>query len=132
MRLSITIAVTSVAALIGAMPLSAVAEMLEVNGYTGVSARGKQVYEQICSSCHSPDSSLVGPAHRGVFGRAAGKVEGYEYSDALSTSDLVWTADNLFEWLTSPDDFVPGSKMYVSVYDPQQRADVIAYLMTLK
>ncbi len=111
---------------------TASAEILEVKGYTGVSQRGKQVYDQICSSCHSPDTSLVGPAHRGVFGRRAGRVQGYKYSDALKRSDVVWTADNLYAWLTNPDGFIPGSAMFVSLSDPQQRADVVAYLKTLK
>ncbi|RJE82098.1 cytochrome C [Paracoccus onubensis] len=114
------------------MPIASASETIEVKGYTGISQRGSQIYAQICSSCHSPDNNLVGPAHRGVFGRAAGKVEGYDYSPALGMSDIVWTADSLFDWLGDPDDFVLGSKMYVSLDDPQQRADVIAYLMTLK
>lgn len=114
------------------IPFSVDAETLNVKDYIGVSERGAQIYAQICSSCHSPDNSLIGPAHRGVFGRNAGKVDKYKYSEALAASDITWTTDNLFEWLASPDDFVPGSKMYVSLEDPQQRADVIAYLKTLK
>lgn len=105
--------------------------ILEVDNYKGNSDRGEQQYNINCSSCHSPDTNFVGPAHRGVFGRHAGRAEGYEYSEALQKTDVVWTADNLFKWLEDPEAFIPGQMMNVSFEDPQLRADVIAYLSTL-
>ena len=97
----------------------------------GDAARGATVYQR-CMSCHSPDVNRFGPAHRGVFGRAAGSVRGYNYSDALKASGIVWHEAELDRWLTGPSAFVPGTKMTFKLTDPQERADVIAFLKTLK
>lgn len=95
----------------------------------GDAARGKLFY-QSCSGCHSIDDNDVGPRHRGVVGRNAGAVPGYAYSAALKGSGIVWTPANLDRWLTNPQKLVPGAKMYFSVSNAQNRADIIAYLAT--
>jgi cytochrome c len=93
----------------------------------GDPVHGKTVY-QACMGCHSLDEDDVGPRHRGVVGRTAGSVPGYAYSAALKGSHIVWGAETLDRWLTNPQDLVPGAKMFFSMSDPQDRADVIAYL----
>ena len=93
----------------------------------GDPAKGRSLY-QACTGCHSLDENDVGPRHRGVVGRKAGAVPGYAYSAALRGSGIVWTPANLDCWLTNPQKLVPGAKMYFSVANPQQRADIIAYL----
>jgi cytochrome c len=97
----------------------------------GDAAHGQEIYESRCIACHSPDANRVGPMHRGVFGRKAGSVPGYTYSRALKNADLVWNDDTLDRWLTNPQAFLPGQKMNFKVANPQDRADVIAYLKTL-
>lgn len=97
----------------------------------GDAARGQRLYEARCIGCHSVDSNRVGPAHRGVFGRRAGALPNYDYSNAVKTSGLVWTAQNLDRWLSNPEALIPGQKMGYSVSDADDRADLIAYLMTL-
>jgi len=93
----------------------------------GNSATGRMLY-QACTGCHSLDDNDVGPKHRGVVGRKAGTVPGYAYSAALKGSGLTWTPANLDRWLTNPQKLVPGAKMYFSIANPKQRADIIAYL----
>jgi cytochrome c len=93
----------------------------------GDPVHGKTLY-QVCMGCHSLDEDDVGPRHRGVFGRAAGSVPGYAYSPALKNSHIVWDRDNLDRWLTNPQGLVPGVKMFFAMPNPQDRADVIAYL----
>ncbi len=88
---------------------------------------GRTLY-QSCTGCHSLDENDVGPKHRGVVGRRAGSVPGYAYSAALRTSGIVWTPAYLDHWLTNPQKLVPGAKMYFSVANSKQRADIIAYL----
>ncbi len=88
---------------------------------------GEQLY-QGCQDCHSLDKNDVGPRHRGVFGRKAGAIADYNYSDALRHSDVVWTEANLDKWLTDPQTFVPGAKMFYHLDNPADRADVIAFL----
>jgi cytochrome c len=97
----------------------------------GNAERGKALY-QGCSGCHSIDENDIGPKHRGVVGRRAGTVPDYAYSAALKGSGVVWDEVTLDRWLTNPSAMVPGTKMFFLLAKPQDRADVIAYLATLK
>ena len=89
-------------------------------------ARGKTLYDSRCVACHSVDDNRVGPAHKGVFGRKAGSVTDYDYSDALKKSKVVWNEKSLDTWLTGPEQFIPGQKMGFSVQEVQDRRDLIA------
>jgi cytochrome c len=93
----------------------------------GDAARGEKIYRQ-CMTCHTLDKNAIGPKHRDVFGRSAGSVADYDYSAALKTSNIVWNEATLDAWLTNPQALVPGSKMFFSVGDAQDRADVIEFL----
>ncbi|RJF88517.1 cytochrome C [Oleomonas cavernae] len=95
-------------------------------------AHGEVLYNARCGACHSPDADRVGPHHRGVVGRVAGTVEGFAYSPALKAAGLTWTPDLLDRWLTKPAALVPGTRMVFRVADPADRADIIAYLESLK
>src|SRR5271165_2113139 len=96
-------------------------------GLAGDADRGEQLY-QACTDCHSLDKNDVGPRHRGVYGRKAGSLPDYPYSDALKSSNIVWNEETLDKWLTDPQTFVPGVKMFFHLDNAQDRADVIAYL----
>ena len=97
----------------------------------GDPAHGQEIYESRCIACHSADANRVGPMHRGVFGRKAGSLPDYAYSKALKAADIVWNDETLDRWLTNPQAFLPGQKMNFKIANPQDRADVIAYLKTL-
>lgn len=94
----------------------------------GDAVAGRALYQTRCGACHSLDYNGVGPAHRGVFGRAAAQAKGFAYSDALKSSHLVWTEESLDRWLADPEKTVPGQRMGLNVPDAQERADLIAYL----
>jgi cytochrome c len=94
----------------------------------GDAAAGQAFYQTRCTACHSLDFNGVGPAHRGVFGRAAAQAKGFAYSDALKASHLVWTEESLDRWLADPEQTAPGQRMGVNVPDARERADLIAYL----
>ena len=96
-------------------------------GLTGDAARGETLY-QVCTDCHSLDKNDVGPRHRGVFGRKAASLPDYDYSDALKSANIVWNEETLDKWLTDPQAVAPGAKMFFHLENPQDRADVIAYL----
>ena len=98
----------------------------------GDASRGAEIYESHCGACHSLDANRVGPKHRGVVGRKAGIVPGFNYTRALKSSGIVWTADALDRWLSGPAKMVPGTAMGFVLSSPQQRADVIAYLKQQK
>jgi cytochrome c len=95
-------------------------------------AHGEEIYNSRCIACHSPDANRVGPRHRGVVGRTAGTVPDFNYSKAVKKSGVVWSEETLDKWLTNPQAFIPGQRMNFKVADPADRADLIAYLKTLK
>lgn len=113
-----------------AAPIQLAAENKEP-ALRGNADRGKTLYQN-CTSCHSIDEDDIGPRHRGVVGRKAGTSPEYAYSPALKASGLVWNEANLDRWLTNPSAMVPGTKMFFLIKDPQDRADIIAYLAGLK
>jgi cytochrome c len=96
-------------------------------GLTGDASHGEALYEA-CQDCHSLDKNDVGPRHRGVFGRKAASLTDYDYSDALKSANIVWNEETLDKWLTDPQTVAPGAKMFFHLDNPQDRADVIAYL----
>lgn len=94
--------------------------------------KGKAIYDARCSACHSVDDNRVGPMHMGVFGRKAGGVKTYPYSEALRKSKVVWSRDTLTAWLANPEILIPGQLMGYAMDNVQDREDVVAYLATLK
>ncbi len=97
--------------------------------------RGGQLFLQ-CRACHSvaPGApNAIGPNLTGVVGARAATRPGYSYSPALAKSGLVWTSATLDGFLKRPSQAVPGTKMsFAGVADATTRADIIAYLTTLK
>lgn len=91
-------------------------------------ARGEQLYAR-CAACHALASDRVGPRHCGLIGRRAGSVPGFLYTDEMKASRLVWDERTLDRFLAKPLSVVPGTSMtYDGVPEPQDRADLIAYL----
>jgi cytochrome c len=97
----------------------------------GSVATGEALYEAKCSGCHSLDANRIGPRHRGVVGRKLAGLPDFDYSDALRKLGGVWTPDRLDTWLQGPQAMAPGAKMFLTVPDPQQRRDIIAYLTSV-
>ncbi|MDP1630004.1 MAG: cytochrome c family protein [Caulobacter sp.] len=87
----------------------------------------------LCRSCHTitdGGANMTGPNLHGVFGRKAGSVEDFRYSEPVKTAGFVWDADHLNNWLTDPRGFLPGNRMsFLGVKDPKDRIDLIGYLM---
>ncbi|MCE7796324.1 c-type cytochrome [Sphingobium sufflavum] len=95
---------------------------------------GEQLFGQRCKICHSVEASgpaLLGPNLRGVVGRKAGSTT-FRYSPALKASNIGWTKETLDKFLSGPTKMVPGTRMVVSLPDAKQRADLLAYLATLR
>ncbi|MDE8653017.1 c-type cytochrome [Novosphingobium album (ex Liu et al. 2023)] len=87
-----------------------------------------------CASCHSvePGRNGIGPTLFGIVGSKAGEVPGYAFSEPLARSGIVWDRATLDQWLQGPMKMVPGTKMVISVPNPEARKAVIDYLETLK
>src|SRR5690606_19555200 len=90
--------------------------------------RGKTIYSR-CLACHALAYDRTGPRHCGLFGRKAGSLPGYSYSEAMKNSKIVWTDETLNMFLAAPLKVVPGTSMgYAGISEPQERNDLIAYL----
>lgn len=94
----------------------------------GDAVRGKAVFEKRCTGCHAMEQNREGPRLRGVLGRPAASVEGFDYSPALRKAHIVWNETTLEQWLTDPDTLVPGNNMEFHVAKAQERQDLIRYL----
>jgi cytochrome c len=95
----------------------------------GDSQRGQQVFQDNCSGCHVlTGEGYAAPPLAGVYGRKAGAVPGFAYSDAMKKSGIVWDDASLGQFLADPSKSIPGTAMAFNVTDAQQRDDVIAYL----
>ena len=89
---------------------------------------GKELFEKRCGGCHALDRDKEGPRLRGVYGRVAGSVDSFQYSDAVKKSKITWTDDTLDQWLTDTEKLVPGNEMTFHVEKAAERTDIIAYL----
>ena len=82
-------------------------------------------------ACHTTEAgkNKVGPTLHGLFGRKAGSVEGFTYSDAMKNAGITWSDAELDKYLTNPKKDIPGNKMaFPGLPKPDDRANVIAYL----
>jgi cytochrome c len=107
------------------------------SGLEGDAANGEQLFmTNGCPACHGVTpgaNSMVGPSLFGVVGRQAGTAPSLlGASQNLKNYGVTWSAATLDEFLVDPNAKVPGTPMTGVLADPQQRADVIAYLSTLK
>ena len=89
---------------------------------------GEQVYGR-CLACHALAYDRTGPRHCGLFGRRAGSVPGFSYSEAMKRSGIVWDSKTLDRFLSNPTQAVPGTSLgYAGVPGQTERANLIAYL----
>ena len=65
---------------------------------------------------------------------AMAEVPGYQFSAAMEAhKGEKWDPEKLNDWLYKPQAFIKGTKMtFAGIPKSQDRADVIAYLETLK
>ena len=97
----------------------------------GDAAAGQKVFA-VCKACHQVGDkarNVVGPTLNGLFGRPAGMVEGYKYSEANRNSGVVWDEAGFREYIKDPKGFMPGNKMaYAGLKDEKKLSDLVAFL----
>lgn len=95
---------------------------------------GAALFKQQCAVCHTTnlsDPMRQGPPLVRIVGRAAGRIEGFHYSDGLAKADFTWDEARLDAWLANPQAVIPGVIMAYRQARPETRAAIIAYLKEL-
>ena len=87
-----------------------------------------------CTACHKVEKGApngIGPNLHGIVGKAVASVEGFAYSPAMAAKGGNWDEAALDAYIENPRKVVPGTKMsFAGLKDPQDRADIIAYLQS--
>jgi cytochrome c len=90
---------------------------------------------RVCAACHSFEeggAAKLGPPLWNVVGRQIASFDDFAYSDALAGKEGQWSYQTLDEYLDSPREWAPGTKMaFVGLKKPEDRANVILYLRSL-
>lgn len=91
-------------------------------------AHGKQVF-QTCAACHSENSDPIGPSLRGIYGRKAGSLTDFRYSNAMQRANFVWNDANLRAYIADPQAKVRGNRMpFGGLSDQKDIDDLVAFL----
>ena len=95
-------------------------------------AAGENFFERKCSQCHDGEKTgghAKGPFLWNVFGRKAGSIAGFEFSDAMKKAGVVWDYATLDHYLANTERAVPGKAMnFPGIEDANLRAAVVMRL----
>jgi cytochrome c len=123
---------TALACLLLSLPA---APALAQSAPAGDAAAGETLFRQQCRACHQIGDAArngVGPQLNGVFGRRAGTIEGFRYSNAYRqppTSEKTWDEANFRVYIRNPREVTPGTNMaYAGLRNEDQITNLIAYL----
>jgi cytochrome c len=110
----------------------------DLAAYVADPVKGEKVAAK-CKACHTFDNGgpdRTGPNMWGIVGSHVAHRDGFSYSGALVGKKAeigTWDEPHLFAFLAAPKEYIPGTKMqFNGVKNPAERADLIAWLKTLK
>jgi cytochrome c len=116
----------------GAVAVVIVGFATQASAQSGDATRGQRVFNLQCRACHTLEkggAQTAGPNLHGVFGRKAGTAEGFQFSEAMIKSGIVWDDTTMAEYNRDPKGKVPGTKMvFNGVKQAGQLADLVAFL----
>lgn len=121
--------------IIGCTVAAAVFALAWSNAQADDAEAGQKVFKRYCAVCHTvePGKNRVGPSLHGVYGRTAGSVENFKYSEAMKNAGWTWDEEHLNKYLANPKETVPGNKMiFAGVKKDDDRENLINYLETVK
>jgi cytochrome c len=131
-RRTITAAVMCWSVMVLGLVLSSPTDSIAASSVNaGNPIRGKELFEKRCGGCHSLDNDKEGPHLRGVYGRKAGSVPTFKYSDGMKAAGFTWDAASLNRWLTDTESVVPDNDMDFHVASSDERADIIEFLRVM-
>ena len=96
--------------------------------------RGQKLFKK-CVHCHTYNQHQghrIGPNLYGMFGRKAGAISNYDFSEAWKTADFIWTDETLDTYLKAPHKMIPNNRMpFNGLSKPQDRRALIIYMKTI-
>ncbi|KPN91393.1 c-type cytochrome [Pseudomonas nunensis] len=102
----------------------------------GDAEAGGKLFSRTCGGCHQVGESArpgFGPELNGVIGRTAGSTTGYQYSEAMKSSGVIWTRETLAKYIEDPKSVVAGTRMiFWGISDPEKIENLLAYLQTFQ
>ena len=102
----------------------------------GDAQAGGKLFTKTCGGCHSIGENArngFGPQLNGVIGRLAGASAGYQYSDAMKNSGVVWTREKLAAYIEAPKKVVSGTRMiFWGISDFEKIDNLLAYIETFQ
>lgn len=115
--------------------IGGVVSLLGTVAMTPVSAQdvenGADVFKK-CRACHQIGEgakNAVGPSLNGLFGRKAGTIEGFSYSDANKNSGVTWDEATFANYIKDPRAAMPGNKMaFAGIKEAEDVKDLTAFL----
>lgn len=115
-----------------ALALVLVAAIVSSAQAEGNADHGKTLFSR-CAGCHATTAqSKFGPGLAGVFGRQAGTAPNFHYSKAMIGYARHWDDQTLGSFLAGPAKAIPGTTMMTTVPNASDRADIIAYLKSIR
>ncbi|MGI9426803.1 MAG: c-type cytochrome [Hyphomicrobiaceae bacterium] len=95
---------------------------------------GQGVFKK-CTVCHTPNQggkNGLGPNLWNIVDRDKAAIDGFKYSTAMAGLGGKWDYESLARFLNKPKKWLKGTKMaFAGLKDPQDIADVLAYLRSL-
>ena len=96
--------------------------------------RGQKLFKK-CVHCHTYNQHQghrIGPNLYGMFGRKAGAIADYDYSEAWKTADFIWTNKTLDTYLKAPHKMIPNNRMpFNGLSKADDRRALITYMKTI-
>ena len=96
--------------------------------------RGQKLFKK-CVHCHTYNEHQghrIGPNLYGMFGRKAGAIADYDYSEAWKTADFIWTNKTLDTYLKAPHKMIPNNRMpFNGLSKAEDRRALIKYMKTI-
>lgn len=113
-----------------ALTLTDVALVQGMNGRGSVLEPWQQGGSPLATAQRMVVAPPYGPPLRGVYGRPAGHIAGFNYSRAFrqKLQRVVWNRETLDTWITDSQAWVPGSLMFYKQPDPEIRRKILTYL----
>ena len=102
----------------------------------GDAEAGGKLFSKTCGGCHSIGENArsgFGPHLNGVVGRQAGSLPGYQFSEAMKNSGVVWTPETLAAYIEAPKKVVSGTRMiFWGISDQEKIDNLLAYIESVQ